>query len=143
MATALQKANQFVEDKNHGVHNFSTHALKVLLSNTAPNLSTMKVRADVSELAAGSGYTSGGNAATLVSSAQTAGVYKLTVNDVTFTAAGGSIGPFRYAWVYNDTPTSPADPLIGVYDYGVALTITDGNSFLVDLDQVNGLFTDT
>ena len=43
------------------------------------------------------------------------------LNDVTFTAAGGSIGPFRYVVLYNDTPTSPADPLIGWYDYGTNL----------------------
>jgi hypothetical protein len=57
------------------------------------------------------------------SSAQTSGTYKLVLADVVFTAAGGSIGPFRYDVLYNDTPTSPADPLIGWWDYGSAITL--------------------
>jgi hypothetical protein len=62
-------------------------------------------------------------------------------NDVTFTASGGSFGPFQYVVVYNDTPSSPLKPLIGWYDYGAAITITSGNSFTVDLDQTNGILT--
>jgi hypothetical protein len=52
--------------------------------------------------------------------------------DITFTASGGSIGPFRYAILYNDTPTSPADPLIQYWDYGSNVTLADGESFTVD-----------
>ena len=63
----------------------------------------------------------------------------LVVGDVTFTASGGSIAAFRYAVIYNDTPASPADPLIGWWDYGAEVTITDGNSFLVDTSAVNGI----
>ena len=63
------------------------------------------------------------------------------LGDVTFTASGGSIGPFRYVVLYNDTPTSPADPLIGYYDYGTNITITSGNSFTVDFDATNGVLT--
>jgi len=59
--------------------------------------------------------------------------------DSTFTASGGSIATFRYAVIYNSTPTSPLKPLIGWWDYGTGVTITSGNSFLVDLDQVNGV----
>ncbi len=143
MSAAFNKFNQFVQDLNHGVHKMNTDTIKVLLTNTAP-VATNAVKADLTEIGAGNGYTAGGTQATLVSSAQTSGVYKLTLNDVVFTAAGGSIGPFRYAVVYNDTPTSPAKPLMGWYDYGSpGLTLTDGNSFTVDLDQVNGLYTDT
>ena len=63
------------------------------------------------------------------------------LNDVIFTAAGGSIGPFRYVVLYNDTPTGPADALIGWYDYGANLTVTSGNSFVVDFDAGNGVLT--
>jgi hypothetical protein len=85
------------------------------------------------------GYTAGGPTITITASAQTSGTYKLVGNDVTLTASGGSFGPFRYAVLYNDTPTSPLKPLIGWWDYGSNLTITDGNSFTVDLDQTNGI----
>lgn len=55
--------------------------------------------------------------------------------DKTWTAAGGSFGPFRYVWIYDDTPAAtPTDPLVGYWDVGAETTITTGNSFLVDLD---------
>jgi hypothetical protein len=128
-----------------GVHQLQTgssHVLKVYLSNTAPNAATHAVRADLAEISAGSGYTAGGNTCTLTSGAQTGGTFKLTLADPpTWTATGGSIGPFRYAVLYNDTPTSPADPLLGWWDYGSALTLASGETFTVDLDQAGGTLT--
>lgn len=140
MAT-YNKFNQFTADLIAGVHDFDAHVFKVLLTNTAP-VATNSVRADLTELGAGNGYSSGGTASAMTQSTA-AGVAKNTAADVTFTAAGGSIGPFRYACWYNDTPTSPADPLIAWHDYGAAITLTDGNSFVVDADGVGGLFTVT
>ncbi len=139
MAT-FNKYNQFVEDLAKGLHNLNTGVLKVALTNTAP-AATHATLSAITEIAAGNGYTSGGLQATFVSGAQTSGTYKLTLNDVTFTASGGSIATFRYAVLYNDTPTSPADPLIAWYDYGANITITNGNSFVVDLDQALGVLT--
>lgn len=135
-----QKFDQFVEDLAKKVHNLNSDTLKVMLTNTAP-VAGNSVMADLTEIAAGNGYTAGGSAATFVSGAQSSGTYKLVLNDVTFTASGGSIGPFRYAVLYNDTPTSPADPLIAWWDYGTSLTLTNGNSFTVNLDQSSGVFT--
>ena len=63
-------------------------------------------------------HTSGGSTVTITGSSQTGGTYTLVGNDLVFTASGGTIGPFRYADLYNDTPTSPADPLIQFLDYG-------------------------
>jgi hypothetical protein len=137
MAT-FNKFNQFVEDVAKKVHNLNSDTLKVALSNTAP-VATNAVFADISEITAQNGYSAGGSAATFSSGAQTSGTYKLVLNDVTFTASSGSFGPFRYVVLYNSTPTSPLKPLIGYYDYGAGITITSGNSFTVDLDQVNGV----
>jgi hypothetical protein len=137
---AFNKFNQFVEDLAKKVHNLNSDVIKVGLTNTLP-VNTNTVYANITEIAAGNGYSAGGTQATFVSGAQTSGTYKLTLNDVTFTAAGGSFGPFRYAVLYNDTPTSPADPLIGWWDFGSNVTITSGNSFLVDLDGTNGVLT--
>ena len=137
---SFNKFNQFVEDLAKKVHNLNSDTLKIMLTNTAP-VATNAVKVDITEIAAGNGYTAGGTQATFSSGAQTSGIYKLVLNDVTFTASGGSIATFRYAVLYNDTPTSPADPLIGWWDYGTTVVITSGNSFLVDLDAANGVLT--
>lgn len=139
---AFSKFNQFVEDLAKKVHNLGTSGdtLKVLLCNTAP-VATNAVKGDLTEISGGNGYTSGGTAATITASAQSSGTYKLVLADVTFTASGGSIGPFRYAVLYNDTPSSPADPLIGYYDYGSSITLASGESFTVDFDGSAGVLT--
>jgi hypothetical protein len=141
MAT-LTKFNAFVENLCEAVHNFepAAHSFKVMLTNTAP-VSTNSVKSDLTEISAGNGYTAGGNALTVSSSAQTSGTYKLVFADSTWTATGGSIGPFRYAVVYNDTPTVPNDPLCFFFDYGSPLTLSSGSSFTVDFDAAAGVFT--
>src|SRR5215510_5875547 len=135
---SFNKFNAFVEALGEKVHNLQSDVLKVMLSNTAPS-ATNAVKTDITEITAGNGYTAGGTQATQVSSAQTTGTYKLVLNDVTFTAAGGSLAAFRYAVLYNDTATN--DELIGWWDYGSAVTITNGNSFTVDFDGTNGVLT--
>lgn len=137
---AYNKFQPFVENLAEKVHNLGSDTLKVLLTNSAPSAAN-SVKADLTELGAGNGYTAGGTAATISSSAQTSGTYKLVLADVVFTASGGSIGPFRYAVLYNDTPTSPADPLIAWWDYGSSLTIASGESFTVDFDGSAGVMT--
>ena len=137
---AFQKFNAFVEHLAEKVHNLGADTLKVLLTNTAP-VATNSVKADLTEISAGNGYTAGGTAASITSSSQTSGTYKLVLGDVVFTASGGTIGPFRYAVLYNDTPTSPADPLIGFWDYGSSITLNDTEPFTVDYDPTNGVLT--
>lgn len=127
------KYQQFVEDLGNKVHDLvgTNDTLKVLLSNTAPNVATHAVRADVSELSTAGGYTSGGidvqNDGT-----ESAGTLTVTAVDVVWTATAGGFGPFRYAILYNDTPSSPADPLIGYWDYGSAISLLETETFTVD-----------
>lgn len=125
------------------VHNLSADTLKVYLTNTAPSASNT-IKTDLTgELSTANGYTAGGATVSGVSSTQTSGTYKFYFSDITWTASGGSIGPFRYAVLYNDTPTSPLDPLIGWWDYGGAITVADGDQFVLDIDSTNGIFTET
>jgi len=135
---AFNKFNQFVADVANKVHNLGADTLKVMLTNTAP-AATNAIKTDITDITAGNGYTAGGSALTTTSSTQTSGTYKLIVQDLVFTASGGSIGPFRYAVMYNDTPTSPAKPLVGWWDYGSAITLNTGETFTVDSDQTNGV----
>lgn len=139
MATA-NKFQAFVENLAEKVHNLASDTLKVSLHAVAP-VATNSVFANLTEISAGNGYSAGGTQSSQSSSAQSSGTYKLVLADVTFTASGGSIGPFRYPVLYNDTPTSPADPLILYWDYGTDITVTTGNSFTVDFDATNGVLT--
>ena len=135
----FNKFYSFTEAVAEKVHNLGADSLKVMLSNTAP-VATNSVKTDITEIAAGNGYTAGGNVASVSSSAQTSGTYKLVLSDpATWTATGGSIGPVRYAVLYNDTATNKE--LIGWWDYGSSVTLATGETFTVDLDQVNGVLT--
>lgn len=137
---SFNKYHVFVEDLAEKVHNLGADTLKVALSNTAPNASAHSGLANITEISAGNGYTAGGNAASVTSSAQTSGTYKLVLADPpTWTATGGSIGPFRYAILYNDTSTG--DRLIGWWDYGTSITLASGESFTVDFDPTSGVLT--
>jgi hypothetical protein len=137
MAT-FNKFNSFTDDIAKGVHNLGTGALKVVLTNSAP-VATNTILANITQIANGNGYTTGGTATTPTLS-NSSGTEKLVCTDVVFTASG-SLGPFRYAVLYNDTPTSPADPLIGWWDYGSALTLAAAETFTVDFDASAGVLT--
>lgn len=135
---AFNKHNSFVEALAEKLHNLGSDTLKVMLTNSAP-LAANTVKADLTDIAAGNGYTAGGTAATISSSAQASGTYKLVLADVVFTASGGTIGPFRYAELYNDTALN--DELIGWWDYGSSITLADGESFTFDADPTAGILT--
>lgn len=113
------------------VHNFAADTLKIMLVNSPAPVATNSVKADLTEIAAGNGYTAGGATITITSSSHTTGTYSLVGNDVVFTATG-AVGPFRYAVMYNDTPTSPADPLWAWWDYGSSISLANGETFTVD-----------
>lgn len=140
MAT-YNKFNVFVEDLAEGVHQFQAagHTVKVYLSNAAPSATLDSVKADLAEISGGNGYTAGGHD-TQNDTSRTGGTLTVTAVDITITASGGSIGPFQYVALYNDTPTSPADPLIAWWDYGSALTLLDTESFTINFGS-DSLFT--
>ena len=119
------------------MHNLGADVLKIALTNTAPSATNTQL-SNITQIAAGNGYTTGGNTAVTVSSSQTSGTYKLVLSDVVFTATG-VMGPFRYAVLYNDTASS--DELIGWWDYGTSLTLNSGDTFTVDFDAGNGVLT--
>lgn len=136
MATFV-KFQAFVEHLSEGVHNLGSDQLVIALTNTAPG-ATDDTLSDITEIS----YTNcSSRNVTTASSAQTSGTYKLTLTDLVLTASGGTVGPFRYVVLYNDTPTSPADPLIGYYDYGSSLTLNSGETITVDFDGTNGVLT--
>lgn len=137
---AFVKFNSFVEARGRKVHNLHSDVLKVLLTNVASSAANT-VKADITEITAGSGYVAGGTQAGNNSYVQVAGVAKLVADDVVITAVGGVIGPFRYAVLYNDTAAN--DELIGMWDYGSSQSLNAGEALTVDFSQAAGILTDT
>jgi hypothetical protein len=134
MAT-FNKFQPFVEALAEKVHNLGSDSLVWALTNSAP-LATNGVLADITQIT----YTNlSSRVATVSSSAQTTGTYRLVLADLVLTASGGSVGPFRYAVLFNDTAAS--DNLIGWYDYGSSITLADGETFTIDADPATGVLT--
>jgi hypothetical protein len=138
MATsAFNKFNSFTEALAEKVHNLGSDTLEVALTNTAP-VSTNTQLSNITQIS----YTNlNARTVTVSGSAQTSGVYKLTITDKTLTSTGGSTGPFRYVVLFNQTATN--DELIGWYDYGSSITLGDGESLLLNFDDANGVLTIT
>jgi hypothetical protein len=128
---AFNKFDQFVEDLASGVHQLHAagHTLKVYLSNAAPSASADAIKTDLAEITNQNGYTAPVDIQNDMT--QTSGTATVTAVDVVITATG-AVGPFQYAVIYNDTPTSPADPLIGWYDNGSPVTLADTETFTID-----------
>jgi hypothetical protein len=109
------------------VANLGTDQFVIALTNSAP-IATNGVLADLTQIS----YTNlSSRNLTTASSSQTGGAYTLTFNDLTLTASG-AVATFRYVVVYDDTPTSPADPLVGWLDYGSSITMENAETFLID-----------
>jgi hypothetical protein len=145
---AFNKFQIFVEDLTNKVHDLfgsggAADAIKIYLSNAVPDAALDAVKADLAEITAGNGYTAGGASVT-PNGTRATGTYTLTGTKVVWTAAGGTIGPFQYVVLYNDTPAAPADPLVGWWDRGAALTLQDGETFSVKFnnsDTTGTIFT--
>ena len=125
MAT-FNKFNSFVEAVAEKTHNLGSDQMKVALTNTAP-VATNTVLANITDVS----YTNcSSRNVTTASSSQTSGTYTQVLTDLTLTASGGSVGPFRYVVLYNDTAAS--DELIGWWDYGSSITLADTETLLID-----------
>lgn len=138
MATsAWNKFQDFSEQLNRGVHDFDAHTFKVALTNTAPTASqTTWNTTDHPAPAAANGYTAGGTATT-ISISESSGTTTVSGTEVAFTATAGGIGPFRYAVVYNDTATSPADAAVAWLDYGSSITLASGETLTVKFNNAS------
>lgn len=133
---AFNKFQQFVEDVAEKVHNLGADALTVALTAAAnAPVATNSVLTNLTQIS----YTNlSSRVLTISSSAQASGTYKLVITDLVLTASG-AVATFRYVVIYNDTPTSPADPLICWFDYGSDVTLASGETFTLDFDGTNGL----
>ena len=140
MSVAFNKYASFIDELSKGGHNLQTAVFKVALTNTAPTAASDTVwNTTVAPApAAANNYTAGGNTLTTSSASTSSGTFKLVLADSVFTAAGGAIGPVRYAIIYN---SSASNKLVGYYDYGSSITLNDTETLTVDLDGANGVLT--
>jgi hypothetical protein len=130
MAVSLTKFQTFAGDLGLKVHNLNSDTLKVYLSNATPDVAAHAVKADLAEISAGNNYTAGGKDISNTYS-QSGGTGSCVGTDQVWTASGGTIGPFRYAVLYNDDSVN--DSLIGYWDYGSAITLQDAETFTLDV----------
>lgn len=133
---AFNKLNGFVEHLAEKVHNLGSDSLAVAITNTAPGSEATPPTGATGTNIVGNltqiSYTNlSSRSLTTTSSAQSAGTYSLVCSDLVLTASG-VVGPFRYIYGFNDTPTSPADPLFGYWDYGSAVSLASGETFTLD-----------
>lgn len=126
---SYNKHSQFVEDLAHGVHDLSSDQLVVALCAAAnAPVAGDSALADLTQVS----YTNlSSRNITTSSSGQTSGTYSLVLTDLVLTASG-SVATFRYVDIYNDTPSSPADPLIAWYDHGSDVTLANGETYTID-----------
>lgn len=135
MGQIFNRYFSFVDQVSQGGHDLQTAVLKCALTDTAPIQASDTVF-NAPPPASANGYTAGGNTLTTTSAVTTNGTFVLILADTTFTAAGGPLGPFRYAIIYN---SSAGNKLVGYYDYESEITLSDAEQFLVDFDQTNGV----
>lgn len=76
---------------------------------------------------------------TLATSAQTSGTFTLDFNDLVLTASG-TVAPFRYIVIYDDTVAN--DPLVCWFDYGSDVSMTNGETLTIQFNA-SGLYTVT
>lgn len=139
MAT-FNKFQKFVGRLGVGEHNLNTHTIKAYLSNAVPSASDDDIKTDLAEITPEHGYPDGGVDIENTYS-EVAGVGTVYGVDKVITAAGGTVGPFQYVVLYNDDHAS--DALIAWLDYGVAVTLNDGETFTIDFDVSGAVFTVT
>jgi hypothetical protein len=108
--------------------NLNTDTFKVYLTNATPSASADSLKADLAEITNENGYTAPVDITNSFSEA--GGTGTMLAVDVVITASGGTVGPFRYAVIYDDTLAG--DPLMCWVDYGSSITLQDTDSFTVD-----------
>lgn len=132
---AFVKSDGFTEALGLKKLNLATDQLKMAFTNAAAS-AAHKVLADLTEIS----YTNASSRnVTTTSFTSTGGVSKLICADLVVTASGGTIGPFRSAYLYSDTATNK--DIIGAWDHGSSRTCEDGETITVDMDGTNGVVT--
>lgn len=133
---AFNKFQQFVENLGKAVHNFTADAnCTVTVALTAAANAPVATNAILANLTEVSYANLSSRVVTGITWEHTTGTVTMTATDLVLTASG-AVATFRYVVLYDDDPTSPADPLIGWYDYGSDVTLANGETFTIDFTGI-------
>jgi hypothetical protein len=138
LASAFNKIQSFVAAVHNGSHNLSTASLVIALTNAAN--APVATNTQLSNLTTISYTNLSSRSITTTSSSQSSGTYKLVCQDLLLTASG-AVATFRYVVLYDDSSTN--DLLMCWWDYGSDVTLANTETFNIDLDQSNGVFSTT
>jgi len=141
MAITLTVSNHFKYQLMDKQVDLSADTLKIILMNNTfafdkdDDATLANVTAD--QLETGNGYTQNDEtlANLVLAEDDTNDKGKMTCDDVTWTASGGSIGPTGAAIIYDDTTDD--DTVIGCIDFGTDYTIGDGTSFSIKSIEID------
>ena len=135
MAT-YNKFDSWVEDMQESVNTGTDQFVVALCAAANAPVATNTILANLTQIS----YTNlSSRNLTTAASEQTTGTFKLDFNDLVLTASG-TVATFRYVVIYDDTPTSPEDPLVCWFDYGSDVTLLNGETLTITFDGA-GLYT--
>lgn len=128
----------FREYLGNGTIDLDSHTFKACLLTSAytPNSAHTTYSQLTGEVANGNGYTTGGVELTSVTWTRSGNTVTFDAADPSWTSATFTA---RYLVIYDDTPTSPADPLVLLKDFGSDKSVT-GGTFTVQFNA-SGIFT--
>jgi hypothetical protein len=136
----FNKFDIFVQDLAHGEHKLQTHQLKLAFCAAAN--APVAANALLANLTAIATTNIDDVNLTLITSEQTAGVYKICIEDKLLTATD-TVPAFKYIVIYNSAATVKTNPLIGWYAYPADQVLYVGDTFTINFDDANGVFTIT
>lgn len=119
-----------------------TFKLGLTTSSYTPSQANHATISDITNEVSGSGYARVTLANVVFT--RTANVTKFSCDAAVFTASGGSIVA-RYFFIFDDTVTSPADPLVGyglIDSNNLDVTTTNGNTLTIT-PNASGFYTVT
>jgi hypothetical protein len=130
------KYETFIENLANKIIDFfgTNDVYKAVIHTDAPVAASDATVSDLTQIGGSNGYTTGGSDISF-NSTRSGGTVTATATDVVWTASGGNLGGSttgRYVSIYDDTPTSPADPLVCSFDYGSTFTIATAETFTLD-----------
>lgn len=127
----------FPYDLATGKHNFAADAYKVALTNRMPDVLADQVLGSIVEIPAGNGYVAGGKAVLIVVGKDELETF-VEGDPVVFKAAGGLIGPFQWAVLYNSTNSHQG--IVAAWQYLHAVTLYDTEQITVTFTNLEEIF---